>query len=319
VTTSAAILVRRFGGPEVLEPAEIEVRSPGPGEVAIEVEAAGVTFVETQQRGGRPPRPEMLPYLPWVPGNGVAGTVVELGEGVEPELLGTLVVSATGGAGGYAARAVVAADAPIPIPAELSVEAAVALLADGRTATRLIESATIEPGERVLIEAAAGGVGSLLVQLARLAGATVVAAAGGERKLEVAKSLGATEVVDYSRPGWSEGVEPVDVVLDGVGGEVAASAFALLRPGGRYLPFGAAGGSFGPVDRDDADARDIAIVASGPPSPAENRLLAERALATSASGRLRPLIGQRLPLGEAEEAHRAIEARETVGKTVLLV
>jgi NADPH2:quinone reductase len=319
MTKSAAILVRRFGGPEVLEPAEIEVPAPGPGEVAIEVEAASVTFVETQQRGGRPPRREMLPNLPWVPGNGVAGTVAETGEGAGPELLGTRVVSTTGGAGGYAARAVVAADAPIPIPPELSVEAAVALLADGRTATRLIDAAGIEQGERVLVEAAAGGVGSLLVQLARLAGATVLAAAGGERKLGVATSLGADEVVDYSRPGWTEGLEPVDIVLDGVGGEIATSAFSLLRPGGRYLPFGAAGGAFAPVDQDAARAREVAIVASGPPSPAENRALAERALATAAAGRLRPLIGSRLSLAEAAEAHRAIEARETVGKTVLLV
>jgi len=318
MTTTAAILVRRFGGPEVLEPAEIEVPSPGPGEVAIEVEAAGVTFVETQRRGGRPPRPEMVPRLPWVPGNGVAGTVAEVGEGVEAELLGTRVVSATGGAGGYAAWAVVPADAPIAIPAELSVEAAVALLADGRTATRLIDGAEIEPGERVLVEAAGGGVGSLLVQLARHAGATVVAAAGGERKLAVATSLGANEVLDYSRPGWPEGVEPVDVVLDGVGGVTATTAFSLLRPGGRYLPFGAAGGSFAPVDQDAARARDIAIVASGPPSPAENRALVERALGAAAGGRLRPVIGQSLRLAEAAEAHRAIEARETIGKTVLL-
>jgi NADPH2:quinone reductase len=319
MTKSAAILVRRFGGPEVLEPAEIEVPAPGPGEVAIEVEAAGVTFVETQQRGGRPPRPEMLPALPWVPGNGVAGTVVQVGDGVDEEMLGMRVVTATGGAGGYSARAVVPAEAPIAIPAGLSGEAAVALLADGRTATRLIDTAAIEPGERVLVEAAAGGVGSLLVQLARLAGATVLAAAGGERKLAVATSLGANEVVDYSRPDWTADIEPVDIVLDGVGGEIATSAFSLLRPGGRYLPFGAAGGAFGPVDPDAARAREVSIVAAGPPSPAETRALAERALAAAAEDRLRPLIGQRLALADAREAHRAIEARETVGKTLLLV
>jgi NADPH2:quinone reductase len=208
VQTVAAIVVRRFGGPEVLEPTELELPSPGPGRVAIEVELAGVTFVETQLRAGRAPRPEMMPRLPWVPGNGVAGTVTELGDGVDPALLGTRVASTTGGSGGYAGRVEVDAEAPVPVPGELTLDAATALLADGRTAIRLAAAAAIRDGERVLVEAAAGGVGSLLVQLARGAGATVVAAASEARKLAVAAELGAAETVDYSRPDWPKGIEP---------------------------------------------------------------------------------------------------------------
>ncbi len=313
-----AIVVDRFGGPEVLKPAAVEAWPPGPGKVAIEVELAGITFVETQLRAGRPPNPALMPQLPWIPGNGVAGTVTAVGEGAPEELLGKWVVSTTGGAGGYAAEVEVDAEAPIPVPDGLPLESAAALLADGRTATMLAEAAAIEAGERVLVEAAAGGVGSLLVQLAGAAGATVVAAAGSERKLEVARELGAAEAIDYSRPGWGEGVEPVDVVFDGVGGEIGAAAFALLRPGGRYLPFGAAGGSFGSVEPERAEAREVTVTSPGRPSPAELRAFSERAFAAAGAGTLRPLIGQRFRLAEAAKAHRAIEARETVGKTLLV-
>lgn len=315
---TAAIVVRRFGGPEVLEPTELELAAPGPGRVTLAVELAGVTFVETQLRAGHGPRPEMLPQLPWVPGNGVAGTVEAVGEGVDAALLGTRVVSATGGSGGYADRVEVDAAAPIPLPEGLALDAAAALLADGRTATRLATAAAIGAGERVLVEAAAGGVGSLLVQLAWEAGATVVAAASSERKLATGAELGAAEVVDYSATGWASAVEPVDVVFDGVGGEIGAAAFQLLRPGGRYLPFGATGGAFGPADPGEAEQRGVAISTAPPPAPEEQRRLSEHAFQLAVEGRLRPLIGQRLPLAEAAEAHRAIEARETIGKTLLV-
>jgi NADPH2:quinone reductase len=318
VIKTEAVIVRHFGGPEVLEPTEIEAAPPGDGAVAIAVEAASVTFVETQIRAGRPPRPEMRPVLPWIPGNGVAGTVAELGHGVDAALLGARAVSTIGGAGGYAARATVEAVAPIPVPAGLELDAAAALVADGRTAIGLVVAAAIGAGERILVEAAAGGVGSLLVQLARQAGAVVVAAASSERKLAVASELGATELVDYSRPDWTRTVEPVDVVFDGVGSEIGAAAFGLLRAGGRYLPFGAAGGVFAPIDREAARERDVAVVYAGPPTPAESRQRIEDALDAAAAGALRPLIGRRLPLSEAAEAHRAIEARETSGKTLLI-
>jgi len=145
-----------------------------------------------------------------------------------------------------------------------------------------------------------------------------VAAASEARKLAVAAELGAAETVEYSRPDWSNGVEPVDVVFDGVGGGLGAEAFSLLRSGGRYLPFGAAGGAFAPVDADQASERGIAVNTSPPPSPEEMRRLVEAAFEAALDGRLRPRIGQRLPLAEAAEAHRAIEARETIGKTLLV-
>jgi NADPH:quinone reductase len=318
VTETAAILVRRFGGPEVLEPVGLPIRPPGPGEVAIEVEAVSVTFVETQLRAGRAPRPEMSPDLPWVPGNGVAGTIAEVGEGVDAGRLGERVVSATGGSGGYAARAVVPVDAPVAVPPGLTADLGAALVADGRTAVGLAEAAAFAPGERVLIDPTAGGVGSLLVQLAVHRGATVIAAAGGEPKLSAARGLGAAEAHDHLLPAWNEAISAVDVVLDGVGGEIGAAAFARLRPGGRYLPFGAAGGAFAPIDREAAWERNITVISSPPPTPAENRARIAAALTAAAAGSLDPLIGARLPLAEAAAAHGAIEARETIGKTVLI-
>jgi NADPH2:quinone reductase len=175
----------------------------------------------------------------------------------------------------------------------------------------------------VLVEAAAGGVGSLLVQLARAEGADVVAAAGGERKLELARELGARVAVDYREPDWGERVRAecggIDVVFDGVGGEVAKAAFELLPPGGRMVSFGLASGEWAQISEEAAAQRGVALVRPGRPSPEEQRALTEAALAEAAAGRLRPVIGQRFPLERAADAHATIEARATIGKTLLEV
>ncbi|TDD68559.1 NADPH:quinone reductase, partial [Actinomadura darangshiensis] len=203
------------------------------------------------------------------------------------------------------------------VPDGLALDDAVALLADGRTATMMLRAAQPREGERVLVEAAAGGVGTLLVQLAKASGATVVAAAGGE-KTEVPMRLGADEAVDYSRPGWAGKVEKVDVVFDGIGGDVAREAFALLRQGGRMVSFGLASGEWANISEEDAQARGVTLV--GPKAtPEELREFTESALAAAAQGRLKPLVGQRFPLDDAAEAHAAIQSRRTVGKTLLEV
>lgn len=192
-----------FGGPEVLVPGEAADPVPGPGQVLIEVAFANITFVETQFRAtGFGP---FAGELPMVPGNGVGGTVVAVGPDVPPDLVGRRVVSGTGGSGGYAERVVVPADGLIDVPPGLHLAAAVALLADGRTAMMLMDAARVRPGDRVLVEAAAGGVGSLLVQLAGRAGARVVAAAGGPHKVDFARDLGAHLAVDYAVAGGPSG------------------------------------------------------------------------------------------------------------------
>ena len=200
---------------------------------------------------------------------------------------------------------------------------AVALLADGRTALSLAGVAGLLPGDTVLVEAAAGGVGTLLVQLARNAGARVVGLARGERKLEIIQELGADVAVDYGDGDWPrrvrDAVGGVDVVFDGVGGDIGRTAFGLLRPGGRFCPFGMASGSFAGVTGELASARQVTVRAGFAADPAQLREFARTALAEGAAGRIRPVIGQEADLARAAEAHAAIEARATIGKTLLAV
>ncbi|MFC0507161.1 zinc-binding dehydrogenase [Micromonospora costi] len=313
-----AVWIRGFGGPEVLVPEAAPDPVAGPGQVLIDVAHANITFVETQFRAGRSGPFGGTP--PLIPGNGVGGVVTAVGEGVDPALIGRRVVSGTGGSGAYAERVAVDAATPIEVPDGLALDTAVALLADGRTATMLVDVAGVRPGERVLVEAAAGGVGSLLVQLAAAAGARVVGLAGGDRKVSLLSGLGAAVAVDYRRPGWADRVRDatggVDVVFDGVGGEIGRTAFTLLDRGGRMVSFGLASGEWAAIPAEDAAARGVTLVRPDVP-PARLRAYAERALAEAAAGRLRPLIGQRFPLERAADAHAAIESRATVGKTLL--
>jgi NADPH2:quinone reductase len=309
-----AVVIREFGPPRVLEPAEVAEPVPGQDDVVIEVELANVTFVETQVRAGRPPHPSMLPALPAILGNGVGGTVAGTGRRVVASLNGT---------GGYAERAAVPAARLIEIPDGVAMRDAVALLADGRTALSLAARAELRAGDTVLVEAAAGGVGTLLVQLARNAGARVVALAGQPRKLALARDLGADLTVNYRQDDWAEQVRTavghVDVVFDGVGGEVGLAAFGLLGPKGRYCQFGMASGSFAPVTAELAEARQVSVRRGAPASAGELLALVREALAEAAAGRIRPVIGQESHLAEAAAAHAAIEARETIGKTLLTV
>jgi NADPH2:quinone reductase len=333
-----AVVIREFGPPEVLEPGEVDEVRAGPDEVVIDVEFANVTFVETQVRAGRPPHPSMLPALPAILGNGVGGTVRGgtghggtghggTGHGGTGHGGGTgpaqRVVASLNGTGGYAERAVSPASKLIGIPDELATRDAVALLADGRTALALAARAELRAGETVLIEAAGGGVGTLLVQIARNAGARVVALAGHPRKLALARDLGADLTVDYRQDGWERQVRDatgqVDVVFDGVGGDIGLAAFGLLGAGGRFCPFGMASGSFTPVTPEQAKAWRVSIRSGAGGSPEELAALARTALAEAAAGRLRPVIGQEFGLDEAAAAHAAIEARETIGKTLLTV
>jgi NADPH2:quinone reductase len=316
-----AVLLRTFGPPDVLVAEEVADPVAGPGQVLIEVAAASVVFIETRIRAGDAPTPAHRPELPVIPGNGVGGVVREIGEGVDAGLLGARVVSTTGGRGGYAELVAVDAAEPIRVPEGLDTEVATALLADGRTAVGLTRAARPGAGEWVLVEAAAGGVGTLLVQLAVAAGARVVAAAGGAAKLRYAAGAGAEVTVDYTDAGWPERVREatgggVDVVFDGVGGDIGRAALGLVRDGGRFVVHGMAGGAMTvPSAEDAARLRVIGLGSTGDLPPRE---LSRLALAEAAAGRLRPTIGQTYPLEDAATAHAAIERRATVGKTLLI-
>jgi len=316
------VIMRAFGPPRVLEPAELAASRPGAGEVAIEVEFASVTFVETQIRAGSPPRPEMLPALPAILGNGVGGTVAEAGAGADRGLIGRRVISSLNGTGGYASHAVAAAGRLTEVPDGVTLRDAVALLADGRTAFALADLAGLRANDTVLVEAAAGGVGTLLVQIARNAGARVVALAGAEPKLRVARDLGADVALSYRDGDWAERIRDtagsVDVVFDGVGGMIGRAAFDLLRPGGRFCPFGMASGTFTPVTPELARGRQVTVLAGGAPDPERLKGLVRMALAEAAADRIRPVVGQEYELERAADAHAAIEARRTTGKTLLV-
>ncbi len=243
-----------FGGPEVLVSSEAPDPVAGPGQVVVGVSVAPVLFVDTQIRRGWGGE-WFTVKPPYVPGFGVAGQVISVGQGVDPAWVGRHVVTNTHDGGGYAERAVAPAEGLIPMPDGLGLREAAALLHDGTTALGLVEGARIRRGEWVLVVAAAGGLGILLVQLAHAAGARVVGAARGKRKLDLARELGADAVVDYSEPGWPERVREAtggsgpDVVFDGVGGEIGRAAFEVAARGGRFSAHGAPSGAFAPSIR----------------------------------------------------------------------
>jgi NADPH2:quinone reductase len=319
---------KRFGGPEVLAVTTAPDPVAGPGQAVIGVAAADVLFFDAIIRYGLASDIVAL-RPPYVPGNGVAGVVTAIGDGVDPRWSGQEVVAHTGehgGGDGYAEQALVGAGALVPVPAGLGLAEAAALLHDGATAFGLAESTGIQPLDRVLVLGAGGGLGLLLVQLARAAGAHVVAAARGAAKLDLARRHGADAVVDYSRPGWPEdvlaataGARP-NVVFDGVGGELGRAAFTLMADGGRFSAHGAPSGGFAPIDRAAAERRGITVrgIEQVQFAPGRLQALAGRALAAAAAGQIRPVIGQTFPLDRAAEAHRAIEARAALGKTLLL-
>ncbi|MEV4255908.1 zinc-binding dehydrogenase, partial [Spirillospora sp. NPDC049652] len=239
--------VTRFGGPEGLVTAEVADPEAGPAQVVVDVEVAGLSYVETQIRRGVG-KWHAVPSLPYVPGGRVGGRVSEVGPGVESSWLGRRVVASTGGNGGFAERAVADVTELVPVPDGLGLPEAVTLRTDGATAQGLVETARLVPEDVVLVEAAAGGVGTLLVQLAKAAGARVIGAARGARKLELVRELGADAAIDYSEPGWTKqvleatgGVGPT-LVFDGVGGEIGRAAFEVTARGGRFSVHGGASG-----------------------------------------------------------------------------
>jgi NADPH2:quinone reductase len=324
-----AIRLHAFGPAENLRYEEVDDPAPGPGQVRIAVAAAGLHVIDTVIRSGRPQGPLALPELPAIPGREVAGVVDALGAGVDAGWLGRRVVAHLGTAsGGYAELAVRDADALHAIPDGLADDAAVAMIGTGRTAMAILEVAQLVDDDVVLVTAAAGGLGSLLVQAARNVGAIVVGAAGGEAKVARVRELGAPIAVDYTAGDWGAAVRgaldgrDVSVALDGVGGELGRGALELLGPGGRLILFGSSSGQLTPLSAGDLIARGLtASAAIGPrivQRPGGPRDLEERALAAAASGELVPLVGQRFPLAEAAAAHAAIEGRATVGKTVLV-
>lgn len=312
------IVQRAFGGPEVLRFEERPELQPGPGQVRIAVRASGVHLLDASIRSGTSFGALPEPELPMVPGREVAGRVDAVGEGVDPLWLGRQTVAHLGTAsGGYAEQALAAAASLHAIPESLDPETAVAAIGTGRTAALIVEQVESRPDDIVLVPSAAGGLGVLLVQAAKAAGAWVAGLAGSDDKVRIARNAGADVVVNYRSPGWAEELERLPrptLVFDGVGGHVGRVAFELLAEGGRQLVFGWSSG-----DRNDySHPAKTTSSLLGPVSGARLRALETEALARAVDGSRVPLVGSSFPLASAAEAHRALEARETYGKIVLL-
>ncbi len=324
-----AIRQHEFGPAGNLRYEEVPDPAPADGQVRIAVEAAGVHLLDTKIREGVTGGPFPVPDLPMTPGREVAGRVDRVGPGVDETWLGRRVVAHLGMAsGGYAELAVAPAAALHGLPDDLPADVAVAAIGTGRTAQGILEVAELTSGDVVVVTAAAGGLGALLVQAGRRAGAEVVGLAGGPAKVAEARRQGATVAVDYRQPGWPEkvraelGERAPSVLLDGVGGDVALAAVDLLGPGGRVVSFGWSSGTplaFSPADLEARGLTSAPVL--GPrmmQRPGGLRELETRALDEAASGRLVPLVGRTFPLAEAAAAHTALESRRTTGKVVLL-
>ncbi|WP_336215646.1 quinone oxidoreductase family protein [Nonomuraea sp. LPB2021202275-12-8] len=311
-----AVQFARFGGPEVLE--EVEVPDPvvGPGQVLVEVEAAGVNFADVRQIAGVYSAPDRLPFIP---GNEVLGRAAD----------GRRVMAFT--AGGFASKAVLARDHLVGVPDDLPPGEALALLVQGLTAWHLLRSAArLGEGESVVVNSAAGGVGSLAVQLAKVFGAgRVIATASTADKRELAVELGADEAVDGAATGYTErvleanGGRPVDIVLDAVGGAVFEAALGTLAAFGRLVTYGTSSGEPAqPVDPGMLTAINAGVVGFWlKPLIVEHGIAGHpmrELIELTESGRIRPLTGGTYPLSEAARALTDLAERRTVGKLVLL-
>ncbi|MFD3917515.1 zinc-binding dehydrogenase [Streptomyces sp. NPDC058595] len=328
-----AIRLHAYGPAENLVHERTDDPVPGPGQVRIAVAAAGVHLLDTALRQGMTgPYPAPV-ELPTVPGREVAGTVDALGDGTDPGWLGKRVVTHLGMApGGYAELAVADAARLHEIPGNLDAAEAVAMIGTGRTTMGILQFTTLGPEDVAIVPAAAGGIGTLLVQYAKNAGATVVGLAGGPVKVARVTENGADLAVDYTRPDWPETVRvhlagrAATVVFDSVGGDTGRAAVDLLGKGGRHLVFGWSGEGIldgEPLSYTEEEQAARGITSEGVLGPVmiqkaggDVRALEVRALAEAASGRLRPAV-QRFPLADAAGAHRALETRGTMGKVVL--
>jgi NADPH:quinone reductase len=311
-----AIQVTEFGGPEVLRLVDLPVPEPSDGEVLVRVSRAGINYADTHQR-----RNEYLAAaeLPLVPGAEVAGVREDSGERVV----------AMCGTGGYAEYATAPAALTVPIPDGVEDGTALALVLQGLTAWHLYRtSARVQEGESVVVHAAAGGVGSLAVQLGRAMGAgRVIATASSEEKRALALELGADAAVDAAPEGMAErlieanGGRRVDVVFEMAGGEVFEQSLTALAPFGRVIAYGNASGEANTVATGRLMRRSAAVVGFwlmhlvGRPEMVAGPLA--DLFARAARGDLRAVVGATYPLAEAAQAHTDMQARRTTGKLLL--
>ncbi len=323
-----AIQIHQFGGPEVLQLTETPIPVPDPGQVLVKVSSAGINFAETLMRENRY---AMTPPLPSILGCEVAGTVAVAAHGWELDQRVAAPLFAVGQFfGGYADYVTLDTKYLVPIPAGLTDDAALALQVQGLSALALTRTTPVS-GKTVLVNAAAGGVGSLLIQLLRHAGASkVIAAASALEKCALAISLGADHALDYSANNWLEQLNVItngkgpDIIYESVGGQITRDSLQTLGTGGTLVIFGALNiHSFAlgvpellSMIFKNQSLRGFALVPLLTPDIVQNDLAVLFDLAVN--GKLKVHIGGRYPLAEARQAHAAMSSRQTLGKLVLL-
>jgi NADPH2:quinone reductase len=320
---SRAVVVHELGGPEVLTLEERAALTPAAGQVVIGNEAIGLNFVDVYQRTGL-----YKMSLPMTPGGEGAGTVTAVGAGVSEFMPGDRVLYS--GNGAYADEVAVNADKVVKLPESIATDLAATLVTKGTTAQYLLfDTWAVKPGDTILVHAAAGGTGSLLVQWGSALGATVIALAGSDEKVSLAKSHGAAHAFNSREDGWAAKVRAatggrgVDVVYDGVGKATFEASLDTLRPRGLMVSFGNASGPVTGVSLSMLQSRGSLYV-TRPTGAAYvgSRDQFRRSIAAVfdalESGKIHPTIDQRFKLADVQEAHRALEARETTGASVIM-
>jgi NADPH2:quinone reductase len=319
-----AIQVHQYGGPEVLSYGERAAPEPGPGQVLVKLEAIGINFIDVYRRVGLYPV-----TLPFIPGEEAAGVVTALGPGVDDVHVGEHVAF-TNVLGAYAEYAVVLAERLVPIPHGLDARQAAAAMLQGMTAHYLTHSTyPIQAGDRVLIHAAAGGAGLLLVQMAKRRGARVFGTVSTEAKAALAREAGADEIILYTQTDFEIEIKQltdgrgVDAIYDSVGQTTFDKSLNCLRPRGYMVLFGQSSGPVAPLNPQILNAKGSLFLTR----PTLGHYIATRAellaragdvLGWIAAGELKLRIDSEFPLAEAAEAHRKLESRATSGKLLLI-
>jgi NADPH2:quinone reductase len=316
-----AIQIAQTGGPDVMVWSDIDEPTPGPDEVVVDVAAAGLNYIDTYQRTGLYPMP-----LPFTPGLEGAGTVSAVGGNVSDLAVGD-TVAWSAAIGSYSEKVAMPAASTVPVPSGVDLETAAAVMLQGMTAHYLAtDTFPLAAGNRCLVHAGAGGVGLLLIQIAKMIGAEVFTTVGTPEKAELATGAGADHVIMYRDVDFGDAIEEIageralDVVYDGVGQSVFRRSLDLLRPRGMMATFGNASGPVDPISPLEF-APSLFVTRPSLFHYIENRdeLLRRSGDLFSwiADGKLDVRVGARVPLAEAARAHQMLEGRQTTGKVLL--
>ncbi|WP_142846759.1 quinone oxidoreductase [Telmatospirillum sp. J64-1] len=325
MTEARVVRVHGFGGPDAMSIETVTLPPPGPGEVLMRQTAIGFNFIDVYQRKGVYPLP-----LPTGLGHEAAGVVEAIGDGVTDFAVGDHVAYMNAGLGAYADRRVVAADRLVALPPDLSDEMAAALLFKGMTAQYLLKRTyAVQPGDTILVHAASGGVGSILSRWAKALGATVIGTASSAAKCEAARAAGCDVAIDYSQPNWAEqvieatGGRKARVVYDSVGRDTFLKSLDCAAPFGLVVIFGAASGPAPAIEPELLNKKGCLFLTRPSVFPHNADAATFRANAADlfnaiTASMVKVEIGARFPLSDIAEAHRAAEARKTMGATIII-